>query len=284
MTVPSHPSRTSLEGPNRRGYRSSMNHHARILAAETFGTFVLMLGGPGVAILAGDRVGMVGVALGFGLSLMIMAAVIGPLSGCHINPAVTLAVLVTRRIGITHAALAWIGQVIGAVLGGAVVLGLASGRTGWQRGAFASNSWSGEYAGFWPMVLAEVAMTAILVTVVLVVSSRSFAPGIGGIVVGFTLTLVHLVSIPVDNTSVNPARSLGAALFADSSTHALQELWAFIVFPMVGALVGVVCFLMLDDRRLEDTALARVPGTVAVRNTLDRVADAAVEAVEDTVD
>ena len=261
-----------------------MGGHPRILAAETFGTFVLVLGGPGVAVIAGDRIGMVGVALGFGLSLMVMAAVIGPVSGCHINPAVTLAMLVARRVGIAHAALAWIGQLIGAVLGGAVVLGLASGTVDWHRGSFASNTWSGEHAGFWAMVLAEVVLTAVFVAVVLVVSTRRFPSAIGGSVAGFTLTLVHLVSIPVDNTSVNPARSLATALFADRASHALEELWAFFVFPMLGALVGVVLFLMLDERRLEDTTLARVPGSVALRDRLDRVAEAAVEAVEDTVD
>lgn len=265
-------------------YRSPMSGNPRILAAETFGTFVLVLGGPGVAVIAGDRIGMVGVALGFGLSLMVMAVVIGPVSGCHINPAVTLAMLVARRVGVAHAALAWIGQAVGAVLGGAVVLGLASGTDGWQRGDFASNTWSGEHAGFWAMVLAEVVLTAVFVAVVLVVSSRPAAGAVGGIVGGLTLTLVHLVSIPVDNTSVNPARSLATALFADRSSHALQELWAFIVFPLLGSLVGVALYLMLDDRRLEDTSLSRVPGSLALRDRLDRVAGAAVEAVEDTVD
>ena len=148
----------------------------------------------------------------------------------------------------------------------------------------ASNTWSGEHAGFWAMVLAEVVLTAVFVAVVLVVSTRRFPSAIGGIVAGLTLTLVHLVSIPVDNTSVNPARSLATALFADRESHALEELWAFFVFPMLGALVGVVLFLMLDERRLEDTTLARVPGSVALRDRLDRVAEAAVEAVEDTVD
>lgn len=261
-----------------------MSGHPRILAAETFGTFVLVLGGPGVAVIAGDRIGMVGVALGFGLSLMIMATVLGPVSGCHINPAVTLAMLVARRVGVAHATLAWLGQLIGAVLGGAVVLGLASGAPGWERGSFASNGWSGEYAGFWAMVLAEVVLTAIFVAVVLMVTSRRAAAVTAPIVAGLTLTLVHLVSIPVDNTSVNPARSLATALFADRSSHALEELWAFIVFPMLGALLGVVVFLMLDDRRLEDTSLSRVPGSTVLRDHLGRVADAAVEAVEDTVD
>jgi aquaporin Z len=120
--------------------------------------------------------------------------------------------------------------------------------------------------------------------VVLFTTTRKFAPGFGGVVAGITLTVIHLISIPVDNTSVNPARSIGTALFADTGTGALEQLWAFIVFPLIGAVVGVVLFLMLDDTRLEDTMLAGVPGAAAVRNTLDDAADAAVDAVEDTVD
>ena len=120
--------------------------------------------------------------------------------------------------------------------------------------------------------------------VVLFTTTRKFAPGFGGLVAGLTLTLIHLISIPIDNTSVNPARSLGAALFADTSFEALQQLWAFIVFPLIGAIVGVVLFLILDETRLEDTMLAEVPGLDEVRDALDKVADEAVDAVKDTVD
>jgi len=96
--------------------------------------------------------------------------------------------------------------------------------------------------------------------------------------------LIHLISIPVDNTSVNPARSIGTALFADTDTDALQQLWVFVLFPLLGAVVGVIIWLVLDDSRLEDTMLAEVPGLDDVRDVLDRVADGAVDAVEDTVD
>ena len=109
-------------------------------------------------------------------------------------------------------------------------------------------------------------------------------PGFGGLVAGLTLTLIHLISIPIDNTSVNPARSLGTALFAETSTGALEQLWVFIVFPLVGAVVGVVLFLILDDTRLEDTMLAEVPGLSEVRDTLENVTDEAVEAIEDGLD
>ncbi len=259
-------------------------NNGRILGAEMVGTAVLMLGGPGVAIFTAPHVGVLGVALGFGLSLAIMAYVIGPISGCHINPAVTLGMLLARKINGAHAVFAWIGQVLGGIGGAALIWGMASGRDDWKRGQFAANLWSGEYYGLGAAIVAEVVLTALLVMVVLFTTTRKFAPGMGGLVAGLTLTVIHLISIPVDNTSVNPARSLGTALFADPSYEALQQLWAFIVFPLVGAVVGVLLWLMLDDSRLEDTMLANVPGLDDVRDTLDKVADEAVDAVEDAVD
>ena len=258
-------------------------NNGRILVAELVGTAVLMLGGPGVAIFSGQAVGVLGVALGFGFSLLIMMYVIGPISGCHINPAVTLGMLLARTINTPHAVFAWIGQVIGGIGGAAIIYGIASGRDDWERGQFAANLWSGPYYGVGAAIVAEVVLTALLVLVMLFTTTRRFAPGFGGLVAGLTLTLIHLISIPIDNTSVNPARSLGTALFADTSFEALQQLWVFIVFPLIGAIVGVVLFLVLDDTRLEDTMLVEVPGLTEVRDTLDKVADEAVDAVEDAV-
>ncbi len=133
-------------------------------------------------------------------------------------------------------------------------------------------------------IVAEIVLTAVLVMVMLSTTTRSMAPGMGGLVAGLTLTVIHLISIPVDNTSVNPARSIGTALFADTSTEALQQLWVFIVFPLVGAVVGVIAWLVLDDTRLEDTMLAEVPGLSEMRDVLDKVADEAVDALEDATD
>ena len=263
-------------------------NQARILAAELVGTLVLMLGGPGVAILLpalgllpeGDASTGAGllkiliVALGFGLSLLIMAYVIGPISGCHINPAVTLGMLLARKVTTAHAVYAWIGQIVGAVGGAAIIYGIASGRDGFQRGQFAANLWTGKYYGLGSAIIVEVLLTGLLVMVVLFTTTKKFAPGMGGLVVGLTLTLIHLISIPVDNTSVNPARSLGTALFADSHTDALQQLWAFIIFPLIGAVVGVVIWLMLDDSRLEETALVELPGASELRDVLGRISDA----------
>ncbi len=260
-------------------------NNGRILAAELVGTLVLMLGGPGVAILLpalgllpeGDASTGAGllkiliIALGFGLSLMIMCYVIGPISGCHINPAVTLGMLLARKISTMHAVYAWIGQVVGAVGGAAIIYGIASGRDGFHRGQFAANLWSGKYYGLGSAIVVEVLLTGLLVMVVLFTTTKKFAPGMGGLVIGLTLTLIHLISIPVDNTSVNPARSLGTALFADSHTEALQQLWAFIVFPLIGSVVGVVIWLMLDDSRFEETAFAGLPGSAELREVLDEI-------------
>ncbi len=260
-------------------------NNGRILAAELVGTLVLMLGGPGVAILlpglgllpegdASTGAGLIRIliiALGFGFSLLIMAYVIGPISGCHINPAVTLGMLLARKVDLTQAVYSWIGQVVGAIGGASIIFGIASGRDGFQRGQFASNLWSGKYYGLGSAIVVEVLLTGLLVMVVLFTTTKKFAPGMGGLVAGITLTLIHMISIPVDNTSVNPARSLGTALFADGNTEALQQLWAFILFPMIGAVVGVVIWLMLDDTRLEDTDLVELPGASELRDVLGNI-------------
>jgi len=259
-------------------------NNGRIFAAELIGTLVLMLGGPGVAIFSFQYVGVAGVAVGFGLSLMIMAYVIGPISGCHINPAVTLGMWLARKVNGAHAVFAVLGQLVGSIAGATIIWGIASGRDDWERGSFAANLWSGPHFGVGAAIVAEVIFTALLVMVVLFTTTRKFAPGFGGLVAGVTLTLIHLISIPIDNTSVNPVRSLATALFAERSTGALEQLWVFIVFPLVGAVVGVILWLILDDSRLEDTILAEVPGLDDVRDAFEKVADEAVDAVEDVVD
>jgi aquaporin Z len=258
-------------------------NNGRILAAELVGTAVLIMGGPGTAIIA-PGVGLLGVSIAFGVSLAVMAYVIGPVSGCHINPAVTLGLLLARKINGAHAAFAVIGQLIGGILGATVIYGVASGRPEFRRGLFASNIWSGTHFGLGSTIVVEVVLTALLVLVVLSTTGRRFAPGMGGLVAGLTLTLIHLISIPVDNTSVNPARSIATAVFAERSTGALEQLWAFILFPLLGAVVGVIIWLVIDDSSVEDTLLAEVPGMVQARDVLDRVSDSAVDAMEDVVD
>jgi len=263
--------------------------NGRIFAAETVGTAVLMLGGPGTAILASEAVGnTVGIALGFGLSLLIMAYVIGPISGCHINPAVTLGLYLARKVNGAHALFAVVGQIVGGVGGAAIVYGIASGRKGYARGQFAANLWTADggtrYFGLGSAIVVEIVFTALLVMVVLFTTTRKFTPGMGGLVAGLTLTLIHLVTIPVDNTSVNPVRSLATALFADQKTDALQQLWAFLVFPLIGAVVGVVLFIAIDETRLEDTLLVEVPGLEEIRDRIEIGGGEIVESVEEALD
>lgn len=256
--------------------RHVVTSYAPIVAAEFVGTAVLVLLGPGAAILA-PQIGQVGVALSFGFALLIMAYVIGPISGCHINPAVTLAMWLTKKVHLRHAVFAWIAQVLGGIFGAAVIYGIASGRDGWERGAFASNGWGRDgFSGLGSTIVVEIVFTALLVFVVLTSTGRRFAPGFGGLTVGLTLAVIHLVTIPVDNTSVNPARSIATALFADTSPSALGQLWAFIVFPLIGAVVGVFVWLLVDEATLESTMLDT--------DMLRKVRDTVDDAIDDVVD
>ncbi|MCU1392612.1 MAG: permease, glycerol uptake facilitator [Ilumatobacteraceae bacterium] len=259
-----------------------MQNNARILGAEAFGTAVLMMGGPGTAILMpASDIKVPTVALAFGLSLLVMAYTIGPISGCHINPAVTLGMWMTKKVNGAHAMFAVIGQLIGAAVGGFIIWGIARGVDGYTRGSFASNGYKTHSPGGYGLgsaIIVEIVFTALLVTVVLFTTSRKYSIGFGGLVAGFTLTLIHLITIPIDNTSVNPARSFGAAIFADSKSDALNQLWVFIVFPLVGAVLGVFLWLMIDDSRLEDTLLDVKP-LEAIRDAADHVIDKAVDSV-----
>jgi aquaporin Z len=256
--------------------RTVIRSYAPIVAAEFVGTAILVMLGPGAAILAPD-LGQVGVALSFGFALLIMAYVIGPVSGCHINPAVTLGMLLAKKIRPRQAAYAWGAQVVGGIFGAAVIYGIASGRDGWQRGGFASNGWDRDgFSGLGAAIIVETVFTALLVFVVLSTTTRRFAPGFGGLTAGITLAVIHLVTIPVDNTGVNPARSLATAIFADTSPSALGQLWVFIVFPLLGSVVGVFVWLLVDEATLESTML----DTDVLRQTRDTLDDA----VDDVLD
>ena len=234
---------------------------SRILFAELIGTFILMLGGPGLAVLAaipgtfGDA-GVLAVALGFGFSLLVIAYSVGPISGGHVNPAVTLGLLLNRKVEARFVPSYLIGQVFGAMLGAFVIWVIATSASGdsalgrgWTEGAtaanFATNRWTDEFMGFWPMVIVEIVFTALLVFTVLSTTNTEYgAKAAVGVHVGLVLALIHLVTIPVDNTSVNPVRSLGMAIFAGGD--ALSQLWAFIVFPLIGGAVGAVAWMGLN--------------------------------------
>jgi aquaporin Z len=257
-----------------------MQNNARIFGAEALGTAVLMMGGPGTAILMPDNgAKQLAVSLAFGFSLLIMAYVIGPICGCHINPAVTLGMWLARKVNGAHAFFAVLGQILGAAIGGFVIWGIARGSDTFERGGFASNGFDEHSPGGFGLgsaIVVEIVFTALLVVVVLFTTTRKFSIGFGGLVAGLTLALIHLVTIPVDNTSVNPARSFGAAIFADGNSEALEQLWVFIVFPLIGAVVGVFLWLMIDDSTLEDTLLDAAP-LRAIRDVADHAIDDAVD-------
>ena len=250
--------------------------NGRIFAAEFVGTFILMLGGPGTAVLATGvgGVGTLGVALGFGLALMVAAYAVGPVSGCHINPAVTLGMAIMRKIDAALIPIYWAAQLAGAAFGGLVILFMARGGLGGfdaDVSNFAVNLYGVEngYYAIGSVMIAEVVLTAVLMFVVLS-TTEGFPAAAGGLAIGFTLTLIHLVSIPIDNTSVNPARSFGMAIFTGGD--AVTQLWVFFVFPMIGAFLGVLAWLMVDDDTVEDTMLVDTP--------LDELRDAAADFVD----
>jgi aquaporin Z len=256
----------------------------KILVAELFGTMILILGGPGSAILAGDRIHMAGVAFSFGLSLLIAEYTIGAISGCHINPAVTLAMWITKKVSTRSVPAYIIGQIVGAFAGAAVIFSIANGVDGFSaKDNFAANQW-GAKNGFYPvgsMIIVEIVFTALLVFVVLSTTTKKFTSIQGGVVVGLTLMLIHLITIPVDNTSVNPVRSLATAVFQRGD--ALEQVWAFVLFPLVGGVVGVLVWLAVDDARLEDTLL-KSDALVSARDQLTKVADSVEGALDNVGD
>jgi aquaporin Z len=223
--------------------------------AELVGTFVLVFGGCGAAVLAGDRIGYTGVALAFGLSLLAMVYTIGHISGCHINPAVTLGLLMSGKMDRRLAPGYWIAQIAGAIIAAAAVLMIAQGAPGGYdplaRG-LASNGYGvhspGNY-GLGAAALTEIILTFFLVLTVIGATDVKAPVGFAGIAIGLVLTLIHLVGIPVTNLSVNPARSIGTAIFARG--WALGQLWLFIVAPMVGAAVAAGVYRALGRPTLE---------------------------------
>jgi aquaporin Z len=240
--------------------------HARIALAEGIGTLILILGGPGSAILAtggffpDGSIGVLGVALAFGLSLMVAAYAVGPISGCHINPAVTVGVWLAGKVETARVPYYLVGQFVGAFVGGLLLVAITGTIDGFEvePATFAVNGWdtlSPGGFGFGAMVVVEIIMTAVLVFNVLATTRRDYPPAAIGLHVGLTLTLIHLVSIPVDNTSVNPARSFAVAVFAGGD--AVNQLWAFFVFPVVGALLGWAAHQVLTSQEEEDRGPAR---------------------------
>jgi aquaporin Z len=207
---------------------------------------VLVFGGIGSAVFAGDKIGYLGVALAFGLSLLAMAYAVGPISGCHINPAVTVGMLMTGKINGRHATGYVVAQVLGAIIAAGLVLlianGLPQGYDPSQAG-LAANGFGPHSPGGYSMMagfFAEVILTMFLVFTVLGATDPKAPVGFAGIPIGLVLVLIHLVGIPITNTSVNPARSIGPAIFVGG--WALQQLWLFIVAPLIGAALAAVSY------------------------------------------
>lgn len=228
----------------------------RKYAAELVGTFVLVFIGVGSAVLAGSHIGFAGVALAFGLALLVMVYTIGPISGCHINPAVTFGVWLSRRIGIKDAIGYVIAQIIGGILAAGVLLYVAQGIAGGYSasasglGADGFGLHSPDHYSMAAGFVIEVVLTAFLVLVILGSTDIKAPVGFAGIAIGLALTMVHLVGIPVTNMSVNPARSIGPAVFVGG--WALDQIWLFIVAPLIGGAIaaGVYWIIRIPDAKI----------------------------------
>ena len=251
-----------------------MTERVRLLVAEALGTLILVVGGPGTAVLATDTfdpkgsVGRLGVALAFGLSLLVAVYAIGSISGCHINPAVTAGLWIAGKTKTAEVPWYWGGQVIGGLIGGGIIFLIANSiktfsaqATGFASNGYGAHSPSADAHGLGGFgmgaaIATEIVFTALFLFVIASTTRRSMPLGFTGLAVGLMLTLIHLVTIPIDNTSVNPARSLSTAVYQGS--WALSQLWVFIVFPLVGGLVGGMVWKLLvpplDDAEPETKA------------------------------
>lgn len=215
----------------------------RKLSAEFIGTFWLVFGGCGSALIAAGfpdvGIGFVGVAFAFGLTVLTMAYAVGGTSGGHFNPAVSLGLALAGRFEWKDLIGYWIVQLVGGIAGAAVLYVIASGVAGYTPGGFASNGFDANSPGGYGMLaalVAEIVLTAFFLIVILGSTAKAVPAGFAPIAIGLALTLIHLISIPVTNTSVNPARSIAAAVFAQNG--AMGQVWLFIVAPLVGGALG----------------------------------------------
>ena len=223
------------------------------LSAEAFGTFWLVFGGCGSAIFAAGipelGIGYMGVSFAFGLTVLTMAYAVGPISGGHFNPAVSLGLAIAGRFEWSELIPYWVAQLVGGIAAAFLLYIIASGAPDWVPGGFASNGYgvrSPQGYGVTSAFLIEVILTAGFLLVIIGATAKAAAPGFAPIAIGLALTLIHLVSIPVTNTSVNPARSTAAALFATDG--ALPQLWLFWAAPLVGAALGALIWKALLER------------------------------------
>lgn len=217
----------------------------KVFVAELLGTFTLVLLGCGSAVLAGGEVGQLGIAFAFGLAIVAMAYGIGPISGCHVNPAVSFGAFVAGRMPMNTMLQYWAAQFIGALLGAGVLYLIASGSAGYNLAAngLGQNGWGPGYLGEYTLVSALVfeVVATFLFLVVILGSTQKSAPGmLAGLAIGLTLTVIHIVGIQVTGVSVNPARSFGPAIIVGGT--AISQLWLFLVAPLVGAALAGLLF------------------------------------------
>ena len=241
-------------------------------AAETFGTFWLVFGGCGAAVIAcnfpGNGISFVGVALAFGLTVLTMAYAIGHISGCHLNPAVTLGLVAGKRFDAKDLFPYWIAQVVGGVLGAGVLHLIASGKPGFTPGGFASNGYLANSPGHYSMtacLIADAVLTGFFLLIILGSTDQRAAKGFAPIAIGLGLTLIHLIGIPIDNLSVNPARSTATVFFADHSLGLTGQLWLFWVAPLLGALIAGILYNSLFAEH-EVPPVKETPGTSAAKS------------------
>ncbi len=242
---------------------------ARKLFAEGLGTALLVFFGAGTATLtfgfkiAGTSLsaGVVATALAFGLVLLVLVYGIGPISGCHVNPAVTLGFLAARRISLVDALGYWVAQLVGGIVGAAGLYGIVHtassynasmglGADGYGKSSMIGANAAGAFA-------AEVVLTFVFVFVILAVTRRASNATVAGVVIGLALMLVHIIGIPIDGTSVNPARSLGPALFVGGS--ALSQLWVFIVAPLIGGTISAFAYQFLYPKGEDEASVEPAP-------------------------
>jgi len=209
------------------------------IVAEFIGTFTLVLFGCGAAVLGGDHVGQLGIALAFGFTIIALAYGIGPVSGCHVNPAVSLAAFVAGRMSLMEMLRYWVAQFAGGAAGAAVLYCIAGG----VAKGVGQNGWGPGYLGEYSLQAAfifEVVMTAIFVIVILGATGANAAPGFAGLGIGIALAVIHIVGIQITGVSVNPARSFGPAVLVGG--QALAQLWLFFVAPAIGAVLGALLY------------------------------------------
>lgn len=221
------------------------------MGAEFVGTTVLVVAGLGATVFAGEDIGTLGIALAFGLTLIALSYAMGPVSGAHVNPAVTLAFVLSGRMRVSAAVQYWLAQFLGGVLGAALIVVIRTQVSGVSQKQYGSNGWgslSQTESGIAGVFFVEILATFLFVLIVLAATSRAANSAFVGLTVGSAVTVGYLISIPVSGGGLNPARSLGPAIFAGA--EALSQVWVFLVAPLLGALLAVLVHAMIStDRR-----------------------------------